>query len=120
MKVNDRLLVGYVDLGSQCTLIRHNIAMELNLKWSQNNLPNLRGLGNNLILPLGKTEVKINIQNICETIEVLIVSDNVISYPILVGHSFTEKLILFLLKRHKVYILQDVVAKSYVYFRTAI
>lgn len=91
VKLNDQLSQGYVDLGSQCTLIKYCEAKRLGIKWTMGPLPTMRGIGNNVILPLGKAIVKIEIQNIIETIEAYIVEDSVMKYATLVGHSFTEK-----------------------------
>ncbi|KAG6462773.1 hypothetical protein O3G_MSEX013458 [Manduca sexta] len=51
----------------------------------------MRGIGNNIVLPLGRATVKVEIQNIIESVDVYIVDDSVIKYSVLIGHSFTEK-----------------------------
>lgn len=69
VKLNDQLSQGYVDLGSQCTLIKYSEAKRLGIKWTMGPLPTMRGIGNNVILALGKAILKIEIQHIIETIE---------------------------------------------------
>lgn len=92
LMLNGQPITGYVDLGSQCTLIRCTDAQELGLKWATDAaLPAMRGIGNNIVLPIGLVTVTLQIQNIIEKIEVLIVEDSVIKYPLLVGQNFTEK-----------------------------
>ncbi|KAG6458358.1 hypothetical protein O3G_MSEX010822 [Manduca sexta] len=91
VKLNGHSILGFVDLGSQCTLIRYSDAKDLGISWSDSNLPTMRGIGSNIVLPLGCATVVVQIQNILEKIEALIVEDNVIKYPILIEHSFTEK-----------------------------
>lgn len=92
LMLNGKTIVGYIDLGSQCTLIRFSDAKKLGITWSNNsNFPTMRGIGNNIVLPMGLATVTIQIQNIIEDVDVFIVEDSVIKYPVLVGHSFTEK-----------------------------
>ncbi|KAI5635566.1 aspartyl protease domain-containing protein [Phthorimaea operculella] len=90
--VNDTPLTEcFVDMGSECTLIRQAEAKTLGLKLSTDNLPLLRGLGGNLVKPIGKTDVTIEVQDVEETVEVLVVDDDVLKRPLLLGHTFTEK-----------------------------
>ncbi|XP_037302792.1 uncharacterized protein LOC119193291 [Manduca sexta] len=90
LKLNDQPIHGYVDLGSQCTLLRRSEAERLGIQWSIGRLPTMRGIGNNIVLPLGRATVKVEIQNIIESVDVYIVDDSVIKYSVLIGHSFTE------------------------------
>ncbi|CAB3248007.1 unnamed protein product [Arctia plantaginis] len=92
LKINGNCLTGFVDLGSQCTLMRCSDAQRLGISWeTHDRLPVMRGIGNSIVVPLGVTTVNIEIQNIEEQVEVFIVSDEVIKYAVLIGHSFTEK-----------------------------
>lgn len=91
IEINGKLVLCQVDLGSQCTLLRTTDAGRLNLKVESRELPILRGIGGNHVLPLGKTRVDITVQGIKETVEVIIVDDNAIQYPVLLGHTFTER-----------------------------
>lgn len=89
--VNGKNTKGYIDLGSQCTLIQRSEAVNLGINWSSDSLPAMRGLGNNVVMPIGLAEIEININDIVERVNAYIVEDSVIKYPVLVGHSFTEK-----------------------------
>lgn len=55
------------------------------------NLPVMRGIGNNMVMPVGSATVTIEIDGIIELVEIYIVDDEVIRYDMLIGHSFTEK-----------------------------
>lgn len=91
LKLNDKTMQGYVGLSSQCTLLRHSVAKRLGIQWSSKHLPTMRGIGPNVIIPIGKATITIEIQGISEQIEMYAVDDSVIKYKILIGHSFTEK-----------------------------
>lgn len=91
LKINGDTIQGYIDLGSQCTLSQYSEAIKRGITWTNKNLPYMRGIGNNIVQPLGVTNVSIDIQNIIEDVVIYIVDDNVIKYPILIGHSLTEK-----------------------------
>lgn len=88
--VNNKNLLCHVDLGSQCTLIRENEAKKLNLLINTDNLPLMRAIGGHHVKPLGKSRVDVTVQSIKENIEVLVVEDHVLKYPVLLGHTFTE------------------------------
>lgn len=51
----------------------------------------MRGIGNNIVLPLGRAVVQIDVQGVVEDVEVYIVDNSVTKYAVLIGHSFTEK-----------------------------
>ncbi|CAB3247216.1 unnamed protein product [Arctia plantaginis] len=54
-------------------------------------LPVLRGIGANLIQPLGLVSTIVQVQGIVESVDMYVVEDYVLRHPILLGHSFTEK-----------------------------
>ncbi|CAB3250238.1 unnamed protein product [Arctia plantaginis] len=54
-------------------------------------LPVLRGIGANLIQPLGWVSTIVQVQGIVESVDMCLVEDSVLRHPILLGHSFTEK-----------------------------
>ncbi|KAF9408385.1 hypothetical protein HW555_011922 [Spodoptera exigua] len=92
LMLNGQSVAGFVDLGSQCTLIRCSDARRLGINWSNSlDLPMMRGIGNNVVLPVGLATVTIQIQDVLEKVDALIVEDNIIKYPVLIGHSFTER-----------------------------
>ncbi|XP_046972455.1 uncharacterized protein LOC124539202 [Vanessa cardui] len=65
IKINNNFVDCHLDLGSQCSLIRLTKAKELNLEIVvPDDLPVLRGIGANLIAPVGMTIVTVEVQNI--------------------------------------------------------
>lgn len=91
LKINGTATQGYVDLGSQCTLIRCSEAIRLGITWNVENLPVMRGIGNNIVVPLGSAYVELEIQGILENVQIFVVEDSVIKHTVLIGHTFTEK-----------------------------
>ncbi|KAL0878798.1 hypothetical protein ABMA27_003828 [Loxostege sticticalis] len=92
IKVDNTVVKCHVDLGSQCSLIKVSKAKELGLNVVvSENLPVLKGIGGNLVVPVGVTTGSVNVQNIIETIDMYVVEDYIVNQPILLGHSFTEK-----------------------------
>ncbi|CAH2100996.1 unnamed protein product [Euphydryas editha] len=92
IRVNDNPLTCYIDLGSECSIIRHSDAKLLKLPITFSNLPLMKGLGGNPVAPIGKTKAKIEVQGIAiPSIELFIVNDDILKYPILLGHTFTEQ-----------------------------
>lgn len=82
----------FVDLGSQKTLLRETEAREILSNWNTKSLDTLVGFGNSCVTPVGSCDVKITIEGVPALTEVLIVPDVYMkSYPLLVGHSFTEQ-----------------------------
>lgn len=53
LELNGEFIRGYMDLGSQCTLIRHSEAVARGITWTDNNLPTMREIGENIVVPLG-------------------------------------------------------------------
>lgn len=97
--INGIAVVCQLDLGSEATLIRNSNASRLGLNWERVDSPYLRGLGNVPYLPLGRTLVNIEVQGISEKdVEVFIVDDHLINYDVLLGHSFTERPTLKIIK----------------------
>lgn len=82
----------HLDLGSQCSLIKISTAKEINLDIKESeDLPVLRGIGGNLVTPIGIVTAEVEVQGIREVICLYAVEDFVINQPVLLGHSFTEK-----------------------------
>ncbi|CAH2097483.1 unnamed protein product [Euphydryas editha] len=92
ININGIVTKAQLDLGSEATLIREKDALEIGLEWEKVDGPYLRGLGNIPYLPLGRTFVSIGVQGILEmNVEVYIVDDQLINCSVLLGHSFTER-----------------------------
>lgn len=92
ISINGTEIQCHLDLGSECTLIRLTDALNLGIKWKTENLPFLKGLGNVPYQPIGKSLVSMEVKGLVENdVEVLIIEDTLINYPVLLGHSFTER-----------------------------
>lgn len=92
VKINGNALLAHIDLGSDCTLMRVTDANNLNIIWEIVDSPILKGLGNVPYRPLGEALVTIDIQGVVEkNVKVLIIDDHMISCPILIGHTYTER-----------------------------
>lgn len=92
IRINDTVTPCLVDLGSEATVIRESDAVKLNLSWQKVTGPLLRGFGNVPYLPLGRAYVDVDVQGVLEKdVEVYIVEDSLIGYNVLLGHSFTER-----------------------------
>jgi hypothetical protein len=88
----------YVDLGSQCTMIRHSDFMELGIHYATDNLPSLKGFGNTYIHPIGKCVLQLQVQSVEASVDTLIVQDALLKHPILLGHTFTEQADIIIIK----------------------
>lgn len=80
----------YIDFGSQCTMMQWSAASNI-LTWDVNDLPVLRGFGNGTVKPLGKCTSKITIDTVTAEVQILIVPDQYLTVPLLVGQTFTEQ-----------------------------
>lgn len=92
IKVNGFDTLVHIDLGSQCSIVRITTARSLNLQiGTRPDFPVLRGIGGSLISPIGVAVCTVEVQGLKEMIDLYIVEDHVLTYPVLLGHSFTEK-----------------------------
>lgn len=89
--VNGNSMNCFVDLGSQCTMIKYSNAKNIITEWSRENLPVLRGFGNSIVSVLGKSFLEIEIDSVKAKVCVLIVPDEYLSIPLLVGQTYTEQ-----------------------------
>lgn len=90
-KVNGQNLDCFIDFGSQCTMLKESVARNLVDVWSMTNLPILRGFGNSVVNCIGKCNVQIEVDNVKADLQALIVPDNLLQVPLLLGQSFTEQ-----------------------------
>lgn len=83
----------YVDLGSQCTLIKESIARNILdcQTWRLENLPYLRGFGNSLIQPVGACVVNLVIDEVKLNVDLIVVPDRFLNYDVLIGQTITEQ-----------------------------
>lgn len=92
IRVNGKTIMCLIDLGSETTLIRQSDALRLGLQWVNVAGPFLRGLGNIPYLPIGLAHPTLEVQGVLEeNVEAFIVDDHLINYPVLLGHSFSER-----------------------------
>lgn len=99
IKVNDKLITCVLDLGSEGTLIRLSEAKRLQLQWQEASGPMLKGIGNVAYLPVGLLYATVEVQGIVEhNVHILVVDDHVIPCPLLLGHTFTERPTIKILK----------------------
>lgn len=95
VKINDTPVKCHVDLGSQCSLIKQSTSKELDLEVTvPKDLPVLRGIGANLIAPVGMSVCLVEVQNIKETVNMYIVEDFVIHQPVLLDTPLLKSQIL--------------------------
>lgn len=92
VKINDHLLYCIVDLGSEGTLIRLSEAKRLQLRWKEVNGPILKGIASSSCHPIGLLYATVEVQGITEhNVHILVVDDDVIPCPLLLGHTYTER-----------------------------
>ncbi|XP_060810001.1 uncharacterized protein LOC132904095 [Amyelois transitella] len=92
IKVNNQMMYCTVDLGSEGTLIRLSEAEKLKLEWQDVSGPLLKGIANAVCQPIGLSYATIEVQGIIEqNVHILVVEDHVIPCPLLLGHTFTER-----------------------------
>lgn len=91
----------YVDLGSQCTLMRISDFNELGINIEYAEMPILKGFGGNHIVPLGKAKLNLQVQGVDAQVEVLAVPDDLLKYSILLGHTFTEQAGIVIIKTNE-------------------
>lgn len=88
--INGSSHVGYVDFGSQCTLIKASVAKDKKLIISRENLPILKGFAARGVEPLGKVVININVDTVTADTEAYVVNDSMLTTDILIGQTFTE------------------------------
>lgn len=99
--INDTINIeSYVDFGSDCTLIRQDIVEKYSLPTLNNDLPNIRGFGNGVSTPLGKTKLKLCIGEVTAEIDAYIIETSLLTEPLLIGQDFTEREDVLIIKTH--------------------
>lgn len=90
----------YVDLGSQGNLIRKSSAEQLNLEIKSIKTPlTVRGFGYGKVDILAEIEVEIEIDQAKAFTKLLVVPDNYLDIPLLLGQPFTEQKHIVIIKR---------------------
>lgn len=99
-EVDGRQFLAYVDFGSDSCLMRESDASLLSPSKCFSNLPTVKGFGNNSVTPVYKTMVTLKVDEVEAQVEVLVVGDEFLSTPLLVGQNFTELPSVTVLKDH--------------------
>lgn len=90
--INDNIKIEcYIDFGSDCTLVSREVVEQNSLPKFEDNLPTIRGFGNNVCTPLGRTQIKLTLGEVTALIDAYIVEASMLSEPLLVGQNFTER-----------------------------
>ncbi|CAH0726897.1 unnamed protein product, partial [Brenthis ino] len=77
---------------SAVSLIRMSDVESLNVEWiPDNSIPPLIGFGNSMVKPIGKFLATVKIDHASALVELVIVPDEVLKEPLLIGRSFTEQ-----------------------------
>lgn len=109
IKINGNLLNCIIDLGSEGTLIQLSEAKRLQLQWQNVEGPLLKGIGNVAYLPVGSLYATVEVQGIVEhNVHILVVDDHVIPCSLLLGHTFTERPTIKIIKTDTDVIFQQV------------
>lgn len=98
--INKISIDSFVDLGSECSMIKFSELKRLGIYDMQtDDLPSLRGFGNSLVNSLGKVKAKVVVDGVEADTELLIVPDDVMQVPLMIGQTFTEQPHVVLQKR---------------------
>lgn len=101
VEVNDHSFVGYIDFGSECTLLRKTDAETLKLEKKYDGIPVVKGFGQATVVPLYKSQINLKVDEVDSTIEALIVDDEHLQTPLIIGQDFTELPFVTVLKSHR-------------------
>lgn len=90
--VNGQHVNGFIDLGSECTLISDKIQLENTKIHDTNDLPMLKGFANGFVRPNAQVEIDIQVDSVAERINAFVVPDSLLpeGTNLLVGQDFTE------------------------------
>lgn len=88
--VNGKSMTSFIDLGSQCTLLREDYAKDLELTVDKTNLPTLKGFASGILVPSGRVNINAKLDGLDENIEAYLVDPSVLPADMLVGQSLTE------------------------------
>lgn len=81
----------YIDFGSDCTLISKEVVEQNSLPKFEDDLPTIRGFGNHVYTPLGRTQIKLSLGEVTAQIDAYIVEPSMMDEPLLIGQNFTER-----------------------------
>lgn len=91
VKIDGSVKRAFIDLGSNCTLLKESLAKEIFNEYDKgDNVPNLRGFGNASVKPLGVVKGTLSVDDIPAQVEFVVVPDFYMPCDIIVGQTFTE------------------------------
>ncbi|CAH2101046.1 unnamed protein product [Euphydryas editha] len=97
--INGKPIKCFIDFGSTATMIGESMASTYLPNWNKTDcLPNLKGFGDAIVKPFGEVTAELKIDSAAAIVQILIVPDNVMRIPLLVGQNFTEQSHIFVEK----------------------
>lgn len=96
--VDDHELLSFIDFVRECSLIRELDARKLGLQKNYSELPAIRGFGNSSVSPLYRSTISLKLDEVEACVGVLVVDDEFLHTPVLIGQDFTELPFFSLLK----------------------
>lgn len=88
--INGTPLQGFIDFGSEVTLIKESIAQKLGLI-HDHTTSQMKGFGNNVVQSLGEVVLELCIDGVTATVSCKVVTDCLLEKPVLIGQTFTEQ-----------------------------
>ncbi|KAI8430206.1 hypothetical protein MSG28_000554 [Choristoneura fumiferana] len=88
--VNGHSMKSFVDLGSECSLLRADFVSRLGLEVNSDSLPTLKGFGSGTVMPKGRVRILVALDGVKEEIDAYLVEPSILPADMLVGQSFTE------------------------------
>ncbi|CAH2103149.1 unnamed protein product [Euphydryas editha] len=88
--VNGKLLDAFIDFGSEVSLIKKTVALQLGVKINKA-ISFIRGFGNELVQSTGNVVLDILIDDVKAKVTCKVVTDNLLDTSLLIGQSFTEQ-----------------------------
>ncbi|KAL4702672.1 hypothetical protein ACJJTC_007103 [Scirpophaga incertulas] len=89
--VNGNAILAFIDFGSECSMIKYSKFLNIGSQLSRTDLPLLKGFGNSTVRALGRCNAHIIIDGIAADFELIIVPDDAMQVPLLIGQNFTEQ-----------------------------
>ncbi|CAG9137632.1 unnamed protein product [Plutella xylostella] len=89
--INGVTFDAFIDFGSECTMMKFSEFRKIYSEFDTTNLPLLKGFGNSVVQAIGKRQVQVLIDSVAADVELIVVPDNAMHVPLLVGQTFTEQ-----------------------------
>lgn len=89
--VNNENYTAFVDLGSEITILRASEVSKLKLVTESARVTNIKAFGNSLIPTLGQVTLQIIIDRVEGCVKAVVVDDNYINVPLLIGQDFSDQ-----------------------------